>query len=371
MANPFFVREIPADAAFCDRVRELADLHRHAGDKANVVLLSPRRFGKTSLVRRVQKRLADEGAVTVYADFFGVGSVDEVAARLATAVFRVTHEREPLWEKAVRFFGVIRPVLRPAPDGGIEITAEAAGGKRGIVLLEDTMDSLGKFIASFKGSVHVALDEFQEIVTLPDVLKIEAALRTQIQRQDASYFFIGSRRRVLRGLFSDRQRPFFQSAFEYTLPPLPEAELRPFLIAQFRKGGLKCGADAARMITDLSRCHPYYAQKLAYLAHQMDRSPVTPEQVRTASEILIDTEKSFYEATVQGISPQQRLLLRALARESTRHPYSIEYVRKHMLGSSRSIQYGLEQLTALDLAGKNDAGEWNVEDPFFARWLTR
>ena len=89
--NPFFFRELPTDGPFCNREIELNDLENHAKSLANVVLFSPRRFGKTSLIKRVQSNLSKEGAVCVYTDFYGITSVEDVAARLAKAVFRETH----------------------------------------------------------------------------------------------------------------------------------------------------------------------------------------------------------------------------------------------------------------------------------------
>jgi len=230
VANPFYLQEVPVDAPFCNRKRELKELRVYAEGRANVVLFSPRRYGKTSLVRRVQKDLANKGAVVIFADFFGVASVEDVASRLAKAVFVITHRKDPLWKSALRAMKSFRPVLKPDPSGGISLSVEPSGAaKSGLQLLEETMDSLREFVTATKSLVHVALDEFQEIVTLKEALQIEGLMRTQIQRQQASYFFIGSRRRILLGIFNERQRPFFQSAINYPLNLLPPDELAEFI----------------------------------------------------------------------------------------------------------------------------------------------
>jgi len=109
MRNPFYIQEIPIDAPFCYRDEELKELQSYAEAKANVVLFSPRRYGKTSLVKRVQKRLARNGAVTIFTDFFGVGSVEDLAVRMAKAVFAVTHGNDPLWKTALRTILSFRP----------------------------------------------------------------------------------------------------------------------------------------------------------------------------------------------------------------------------------------------------------------------
>src|SRR4030043_698223 len=259
MGNPFYLQEVAVDAPFCNRKRELKELHAYAEGKANVVLFSPRRYGKTSLAKRIQKTLSNKGAVALFADFFGVASVDDVASRLAKAVFVITHKKDPLWKLAARALKSFRPVLKPDPSGGVSLSVEPSGaGKSGLELLEETMDSLREFVNSTKSLVHVALDEFQEIVTLKEALQVEGIMRTHIQQLQASHFFIGSRRRILLGIFNERQRPFFQSAINYPLKTLPVDELVEFIAKQFTKNKRKCTQDMARELVSRVGCQPYY-----------------------------------------------------------------------------------------------------------------
>lgn len=371
MANPFYIKQINLDAPFCNRVKEIDELTAFAESKNNVVLHSPRRFGKTSLAHRVQKRLADLGAVTIFTDFFGVGSVDEVAERMAEAVFTVTRGNEPVWKTAMRLITSFRPLLRPNEDGGFELTVEHAGGKRGLPLLRDTLESLGNFIRDAKCLVHIVLDEFQEIVTLPDYLKIEAVMRTEIQKHEASYFFVGSRRRVLNAIFNERERPFFRSAFDYQLKPLPEDELGVFIARQFAVNGKTCGSTESLSLVKLVNCYPYYAQKLAHFVYERSGLIVTPNDVKDGFNDLLSTEKTVFEAIVQGIPSQQRLFLRALAIEPTDHPYSKNYARQHNIGSLSALQNAVKQLEQLDLIEKDENGVWRLVDPIFCIWLIR
>ncbi|MFO7459529.1 MAG: ATP-binding protein, partial [Desulfatiglandales bacterium] len=312
MGNPFYLQEIPVDAPFCDREKELKELRSYAEAGANVVLFSPRRFGKTSLVRRVQSSLVDKGGVAIFADFFGVGSVEDVAARLAKAVYRFTHGKTSLWKTALRTLMSFRPVLKPDPGGGVSVTVEPAmAGRSGLDLLEETIDSLYRFMEDSKRLVHIALDEFQEIVTLKEALRVEAVLRTHIQRQKASYFFIGSRRRVLLGIFNERQRPFFQSAINYPLESLPSTDLAKFISWQFKEHGRPCTEEMGLRLASSVGCHPYYSEKLGFFIYEMAEK-VTEETIQAGLQKLIDSEKPVFEAILQGLSPHQRLLLKAL-----------------------------------------------------------
>jgi hypothetical protein len=367
MSNPFYLQEVPVDALFCDREVELRELRSYAEAQANVVLYSPRRFGKTSLVRRVQHALEETGAVTIFADFFGVASVEDIAARLARAVFQITHKKEAFWKRALRTIRSFRPILKPDAEGGVSLSVEPASPVgSGVELLEETLEALGAFVAETDTLVNVALDEFQEIVILKEALRVEAALRSRIQRQKASCFFVGSRRRVLLGIFNDRQRPFFQSAINYPLPLLPREELVDFLAAQFEAGKKPCGRELSRRIADEVGCHPYYSQKLAFLIYE-HCDTVTGEAISSGFQKLLASERPVFEAIVQGLTPHQRLLLRSIALEPTDKPFASAYIQRHRLGSVGGVQHSIKRLAELDLIEISQ--RWQVVDPVFMCWI--
>ncbi len=369
--NPFYLKALPHQAPFCDRVKEIKYLVGLAESKNDVVLHAPRRFGKTSLVRRVQELLAKKGAVAIYVNFFGIGSVNEVAMILAAAVFKMTYGRTPLWKKATRFLLSHRPVMRPTPDGTVEITAELATQETGMKLLAEVLGELQDFIASTDKLINIVFDEFQEIVTLPDATAIEGIMRTHIESYQASHFFVGSRRRILLEMFAEKQRPFFQSAQIYPLGPLPENDLLKFVVTWFNESGRTCSMEGAREITRLTKCHPYYSQKLAFLVYDHDEE-VTPDLVGATLLDLVDIERSVFESRLEGLSLQQRLVLKALAREATSNASSRGYIRKHDLGSATGIIHSVKQLEKLDFIEQNEeSGVWSVVDPVFEVWLAR
>ena len=371
MSNPFCLYTLPPNAPFCNREREIKELLSFAKSGTNVVLYSPRRYGKTSLVNKIQYNLKRQGAITLFADFFGVTSIDDVAARLAKATFSVTHKNRSLWKTALQTIKSFRPVLKPDPQSGVSLSVEpASAGVRGIELLSETMESLGQFIEAGGKLVHIALDEFQEIVELKEASQIEATMRTHIQHHKGSYFFIGSRRRVLLGIFNERQRPFFQSAINYELELLPVDELTSFVREQFESGGLKkCTAETARKIAVSVSCHPYYVQKLGHFVFELSGETVTSDDITAAMAGVLLSEKPVFEAILQGLSLQQKLVLRTIAVEPTATPLAHAYIGRHRLGSTGGVQHSLKQLTLLDLIEKEK--EWQVVDPLFATFLKK
>lgn len=368
--NPFFFRELSPGDPFCDREKELRDLTAFARSSAAVVLYSPRRHGKTSLVKRVMAGLAEEGWLTAYCDLFGVLDADEAARKIARALFEVTRSDEPLFRKAMRALRAFRPVLTPEPDGGVSVGVRQVGEETGLDLLEATLRSLKELADELDNRVLIVLDEFQEITELDRPLAVEAALRRQIQTIRAGFFFVGSRRRILLEMFNDRRRPFFQSAVNYALPALPRDELIRFLMERFARGGRVLPADEAGSLVEMTRAHPYYCQKAAHFLFEATDRQVGPGQAQAAMEALLASEKNVFEAILQGLSRGQVALLRSLAVEPTDSPYAAGYLARRGLGSTGGVQNSLLKLARLDLIEKIGK-TWQLVDPVFRTWLAR
>ena len=144
--NPFTLKEIPVKGAFCDREKEQSDLLGFAAARSNTLLYSPRRFGKTSLIKRVQDKLKSDGTLTAYCDLFGVSSIEEIAGKITKSIYSITQDKESLFKKSIRFLRSYRPVLSPSADGGISLSVQPAFTSGGLDLLDDTLVSLENFI---------------------------------------------------------------------------------------------------------------------------------------------------------------------------------------------------------------------------------
>ena len=370
--NPFIISVIPPEAPFCNRTKELQQLDSYAAAGTNVVIFSPRRFGKTSLVKRVQSRLEKEGTLTLYADFFGVTSIDDVAGRIAKSVYAFIRRNESLMKKAIRIFTTFRPVFKPAEDGSFSVSVEqAAPNLQGVELLDKTLEDLGVFIEQVGSeNVHIVFDEFQEITELKDK-RIEGILRSKIQFHQSSYFFVGSRRHILLGMFSEKSRPFYQSAQLFELQRLPHDELVGYLIDQFNKCGKHCSQKNAEKISLASKQYPYYAQKLALNVYEISGKVIHAKDIAHALKIMIDNEIYFYQATLQALAPRQIALLRAVAIEPQKTLFSNRYISRHDLGSIGGVQSALKKLRQMDLVEIGAEGQHQVVDPIFSIWLQR
>jgi hypothetical protein len=372
MPNPFTMRVIAPGSPFCNRAEELRDLSRHATNRANVVLFSPRRYGKTSLVRRVQAEIEKEGFLTIYADLFMVTTVNEVANRIAKNVYTILHKQESLLRKGSRFlktFTTFRPVIKPSSENGFTLSVEPASTSiPGLELLDKVLEEVGLFVQREHPKFHFVLDEFQEITELKEPA-IEGVFRKHIQHHQASYFFVGSRRRVLLDIFNQRSRPFYQSAIMYPIQALPHQDLVSFLQERFEKNGKRCPKSVAEEMSQRTSQYPFYAQALAYNVFDLSGKAIKSEDVAAGFERLLASERYAYEAMVQGLTGTQIALLRALAASPHAKILSSDYIARHKL-TVGGVQYAQKKLVELDLIEKhNDV--WRVVDPIFAVWLAR
>jgi len=369
--NPFYLKPLPLAASFCNREKEIEDLVRHAKNCTNVVLSSPRRFGKTSLVKRVQKILKKKNVEIIYIDFFGVASIEEVASKLAAGIYSIVYKEENLLKKTLKFFLSLRPVIKPDPETGISMTMEVIRGKNGPELLEETMKGLSDFLAASRKKYNVAIDEFQEITELKESLSIEGIMRTYIQhQQNVSYFFIGSRRRILSDIFNNKKRAFYKSAINYSLPALPSDATVKYIIDMFKRYGKSCSKDIAKKIYEVTKGYPYYLQKLSYYIFDIIKHVVRNKELHQGIMELLNEETMIFEVMLQNLKPGQISFLYALAKEPIITPFNIDYLTRHRLGSIGGIQSAIKKLVSLDYIEKTPSG-WKVIDPIFALWLRK
>lgn len=369
-SNPFTLKEIPADAAFCDREREQRDLIKFAKAASNTLLYSPRRYGKTSLVKRVQNTLAANDTITAYCDLFGVSSVDEIAGKITKSIFSITRRSESIFNKSVRFLTSFRPVLSPSADGGISISVQPAYTAGGIELLDETLRSLQKFVEAAGKSVHIVLDEFQEITEVENALAAEGVLRSHIQKMPCAFVFVGSRRRILLEMFNNRKRPFFQSAVSYELKALPRKDLIAFIGGGFKQAGKSIDTSLASDIVDMLSQHPYYTQKFCFFLFDLVQSNASKKDLVEAYQMTLGSEKALFESILRRLTVAQITLLTAIAQEPTKKLYSADYMKRHNLKSTGGIQLGLDVLSKEDLIEQPAKKEnWNIVDPLFKQWL--
>lgn len=369
--NPFTLGIVEKPDDFCNREQEQKELLNHARNGAKVVISSPRRFGKSSLMMRVLSSLEKEGVTTAYVDLFPISSEEDFISRLGASLMRgIGKNVDPrsLVQKWGDTFKQLRPKLEVGTDG-YSLSVEFDKSLKSPLVLDDLLEGLYSTIKRKKLKVCIVLDEFQEITELAQAKKIEGILRSHIQKQrEVSYFFVGSRRRVLQDMFSDQRRPFYKSTFFYVVDKIPLNDFGPYLQKQFQKTRKNLDFQTAAHLYNLVRGYPYYVQKLAFIAWDLTDKECDQDKVEEAYRRLIETESSDFEGQWQGLTNIQKSALKAMAMEPISKPYAQTYLGTHRI-SLGGMQKALKILVNRDFVEKSPEGLYRLTDPIFEAWI--
>jgi hypothetical protein len=371
MKNPFIL-ELAEDKDFCNRATELEELKGRARNAQKVLLYSPRHYGKSSLVTRMQKELVEEGFMNVYVDLFSISSAADVVSKFAAAIFKgIGKGADPrtFVDKLKNLFRRFIPYVEFLPDR-MEVGAKFDRTEGLDLLLEDLMESMSSYVIKRRLKATIVLDEFQEIVILPEAKMLEGTLRHYIQRQkEISYFFVGSRRRLLTEMFTDKGRPFHKTAYTFELGVIPKDEFVPYIVQKFKETKKKCPGEVASVIFDIVRGYPYYVQKLSSLAWDLTQTVCEESAVHRAYGALLKMEARDFEGIWSGLALTQRAVLKALAKEPAREVFSRDYLEKNGL-SVGGTQKAIEHLLKQDLIEVVE-DVFRVTDPVMGAWLIR
>jgi uncharacterized protein len=374
--NPFRFGRIVSGDAFTDRDADLMILERELRGGQNVLIEAARRFGKTSLILEVKRRLEAGRIPVAYLDCMLVPSRARLADRLATAyleAFKNPAQRAEDWVvQHLRSFRV-RPTLTIDDRGHPQLSFEAgsAGAPNLDALLEQLFNEPELIARSSRKRVVVILDEFQELLELgPPLLR---QLRAVIQRQQhVSYAFLGSRQALLRRAVHERSAPLLKMARPYPLGPLPRDAFATFLLARFKASGRPVAKSVVDALLDFTGGHPNDTQEAAHFLWEVALLPLSPaELVATAIDRVLDAESAQMTVLWHDSAPAQRNLLVALVEWGGRNLYSEDYRRHANLGPATTVQRALQTLIDRELVDLEPSGAYAIKERFFAEWIRR
>jgi hypothetical protein len=382
--NPFVYGEVVPAAAFVDRV---AELDRLVGDLAaaqKVFLISPRRYGKSSLISRALAAMARQGALTVevtVSSFSSYVAFLEGYARALVAA-ETKWDRARTWLKdAVRS---ARAEVRYAPDasplGAITVSFPNVRTDRDIARLAQEVFALPAQLAKARGrKVIVALDEFQAIAGFNGG-SVEHALRAAVQHQrEVGYVFAGSEPSLMERMLGPK-RPFYKAGPVMRLEKIPADEFAAFIDARFAQSGMGPEPGLGAAIVELAGNLPYDVQRLAHetwdvvhaVAKGRSRSArrATLDDLHLALKRLLSEQQMMFEAVWQHLTLAQRAVLRAVVLEEAGGLLSADVRTRHRLGGPSTVQAALGALVREDVITR-DAGGYAVVDSLLREWVAR
>lgn len=374
MKNPFIFGDVVKGEYFTDREEEIKELTLDLLSGQNILLFSPRRYGKTSLILKVLESLKKEDVIPVYVDLFRITSVHTFVKVYTAAITKATATR---LEEAVQFlktnFPAIVPkvIVKTSEPTEFEFDFEAAKKDMDKVL-DDLYDLPQKIATKRKRQLVVVFDEFQEITALK--LPVERSLRARIQHHDkVAYCFMGSKRHLLDQLFLDKNKPLYRLAKSVPLGKIPLEKFKAFVRSRFKSVDMFIKEDLIEQILNITACHPYYTQQLCHEIFNIcftkkGVSTITPKDIEIAKDKCISAQSYAYSTIWDGLAGKQKDLTLALALNPEANIYSQEFLTKHELGAPATVQTAVKALEKKGLLDRQNGG-YSISDIFFVEWV--
>jgi DNA-binding MarR family transcriptional regulator len=368
MTNPFHYGTPAEGEHFAGREAELAALLSRLRAGVNVVLISPRRYGKTSLLLRAERELERDRAAVIHANVLRSRDLGAFASQLATQAFRVPAGR---WHRARQAVPEFLRRLRARPIVTFEGEHPKFSFDTGLNTrdAEETIADVYELLSELadRRPAALVLDEFQAIVELgehlPALLKALADANPSV-----SLVLAGSRRLLMEKLVTEPSSALYNMAERMTLGPLPAEVMAAHLCARADAGGKRLDRDAAELIVELADPAPNDVQRLAYETYDLAGEEIDISSVRAGMTAAVAHDAPAYAERYELLSPGQRRILSALADEPTDQPAGAAFLARTSLANPSSVKRALDALRATDLvAGRDNA--LVVADPFFAAWL--
>lgn len=380
MPNPFVYGEVVPVEAFIDRVTELdrLTLDLLAGQK--VFLISPRRYGKSSLVRQALRAAERGGALTVEVTVSSYSSYVAFLEGYARALLGVETrlDRATAWLKDM--IGAVRPEVRIEADpaggrrGRLAVSFPAVRSDRDVSTLAQDVFALPGRMADARGRrIAVALDEFQAIGSFNGG-SVEHALRAAVQHQrQVGYVFSGSEPTLMERMLG-RSRPFYKAGPVMRLQKIPADMFAEAIDARFRSTRIRPVPGLGSAIVELAGNLPYDVQRLAHELWDDTRAAgsrsVGLEDLHATLTRLLGEHHEIFDATWQRLTLAQRAALRAAVLQDGRELLSADTRARHRLGGASTVQASLTALVREDVLAR-EGPRYVVVDSLFREWVAR
>jgi hypothetical protein len=373
--NPFRYGGVARGEYFTDREDELRSLLADVRGGQDVVVFSPRRLGKTSLVTKAVDELRGEGVLVAYLDLLGSPSKPELADDLGQAFYDgLLSPLERAFDRIRAFFEnlVVSPRITVGQDGRPQLEFIGYEPEQDADKLVEGLLDLPARLAAEGHRIAIVLDEFQEIVAID--ARLPGQVRAAFQQQsEIAHVYLGSKRHLMEPLFMERGAALYRSAKPMPLGPIAPNKFTGFLRDRFAAGGIEIPDEALEAILVLTGGRPYETQELcsfAWTRVQSEGAQVDRELIDRALQDLVDAESARYVAVWDRLSASQRALLLALSREEGR-VYAEAYRTRHKLGSASSVQAAVARLQQYELVDSVEGGGYAIADVFMGDWLRR
>lgn len=358
--NPFKFGTIVDAPYFTNRKEEIDKVKAVLKSDNHLIIISPRRFGKTSLIMKVLK----EGKRRfIFLDLQLTTNAEDMAAQILKRAYRVYHFERI--KQLIKNFRIIPNVTLNPANNEVEISFRTE--TEGKLPVEDVFNLLEK-LSDKKEKLIVVLDEFQEIKSIGK--ELDSQLRSIIQHhKNINYVFLGSQESLMKDIFEKKKSPFYHFGYMLKLDKIPEREFVEYISRGLKKRGVD-PEETAKEIVEITKLHPYYTQQLAFNVWELlNGEDKVKYPVKEAMNEIIHHHDMDYERLWNKINRTDKKILIGMSLSDSA-PLSAEFSRKNFSSATSTVFSGLKRLTGEGLIIKTERG-YEIDDPFFKKWIEK
>lgn len=372
MPIPFQFGHLAEGQNFINRQDEVKRLTTNFESGVNTLIISPRRWGKSSLVSRVVTGLmtSKPNLRVVTIDLFSVRSEQQFLSLFAREVIKATSTKWEEWGENVRtFIGNAVPKIAFGNQPGAEVELELSWADKKINPLE--VYDLPEVIAKKKKlKIVICIDEFQNIAHFTDPVGIQKQMRSVWQKhRHASYCLYGSKKHFLTHVFAHQSMPFYRFGDLMYLPKIELSHWLKFIPAQFKKFEKKISVELTEELCQAVSLHPFYVQQLAQRVWILTEKETTHTVLNKGVDALLNDNAFGFQRDVENLTATQLNFMRAF-KDGVKSFTMMETLVNYELGTQgniKRIKAALEQKDIMDFLDKKP----EFVDPLFDIWFRR
>ena len=372
MKFPFQYGKLAEGNSFVNRVNEKHTLKNNLSAGINTMLISPRRFGKTSLVKAAMTELEKEGSDirVCFIDSFTIKSEEEFYQTFARELIKTTGNKWETWiSTAKKFLTAFSPKISIGTDPMTDFSV----GLEWKNIKENELELLNlpeKITQAKKIKIVVCIDEFQNLAKLANYESLEQKMRSVWQhQQNVTYCLYGSKRHMMMDIFNSSSKPFYRFGQIMFLTKIAENEWVKFIVKSFETTGKRISEMLALKLVQMVDSHSWYVQQLAHFVWNITENEVSSEILQQAIEQVIGANLPLYQNECDALTASQLNLLVAVA-NNERYLTAVETLNKYKVGTPQNISKNKKMLQNRDVIEKTKDG-FNFIDPVFKRWFVR
>lgn len=370
MYKPFVYGTSVSGDNFTDRVEETSRIKKNFRAGINTILISPRRIGKTSLVKKVISEMDGLEPVIVFMDVYDCRSPHDFYLRYSQSILKaLSSTAERLMENAKEFLGRLAPRISVSPDLASEYSLSIGVNPKDID--PEEVLNLPERIAEKKGlHIVVCIDEFQQIGEFADSLTFQKRIRGIWQHQQrTSYCLFGSKKHMMEKIFHSKRMPFYMFGDTIYLGTIPEPDWISYICSRFDKEGIIISKEHAEEICRKVECYSSYVQQFAWNVMVNAGSMVTDADIKNGMEYLVSQNEPLYISKIENLSSYQLNFLRAICAGVNSGFTSESILKRWNLGSKSNVSRIRASLIEKEIVEKR-AEKLYISDPVLRCWLT-